>query len=334
MNNLIEIGSGPLPIIYNPVAGQRRGRRFRAVLAALARLGVSVELFPTEGPGHATVLARRLALGGGHRLVAVAGGDGTVNEAVNGLAGSGMALGLIPLGTANVLSLELGLPRDPAGIAAVLAGGATRCIHLGQVVSALGSRYFVMMAGVGYDAHVVAGVSPAWKRRVGKLAYVGEMVRQLRRFHFTPYRLSLDGGAPLDAASAIIANGHYYGGAFVCAPAADLGRARLEACLFGRGGRWGAIGYGFALGLNLVPRLGSVTLLPFRDLTVEGPAGDPIQGDGDIIGHLPARISLATAILPIAVPVLESPRSLGGGENIEDITDENEDCPNPVILKN
>lgn len=334
MNRLIEIGSGPLPIIYNPVAGQRRGRRFRAVLAALAGLGVSVELLHTEGPGHATVLARRLAQEGGRRLVAVAGGDGTINEAVNGLAGSDRALGLIPLGTANVLALELGLPRDPAGIAAVLAGGATRRIHLGQVVSALGPRYFVMMAGVGYDAHVVAGVSPAWKRRVGKLAYVGEMVRQLRRFHFTPYRLSLDGGAPLDAASAIIANGHYYGGAFVCAPAADLGRDRLEACLFRRGGRWGAIGYGFALGLNLVPRLGSVTLLPFRDLTVDGPAGDPIQGDGDVIGHLPARISLAAAILPIAVPALESRRSLAGGENIGGITGENEDCPNSVILKN
>lgn len=330
MNELIGIGAGRLPVIYNPMAGQRRGRKFQAVLSALSALGVAVDLLQTEGPGHATVLARRLAAAGGHRLVAVAGGDGTINEAVNGLAGSDLALGLIPLGTANVLALELGLPRDPRGIAAVLAGGATRRIHLGQVASALGERYFAMMAGVGYDAHVVAGVSPGWKRRVGKFAYVGEMIRQLRRFHFTPYRLALDGAAPVEAASAIIANGHYYGGAFVCAPAADLGRDRLDACLFRRGGRWGAIGYGVALGLNLVPRLDSVALLPFRDLTVEGPAGDPIQGDGDIIGHLPARIGLAAAILPVAVSARESPPLLGPGEN----TGENEDCQNPVILKN
>ncbi|PWR18850.1 diacylglycerol/lipid kinase family protein [Zavarzinia compransoris] len=304
MTNLIAGQDCHLTVIYNPVAGQRRGRRFRAVLAALAARGIAVDLLETAGPGHATRLAQDLRERAvPPRLVVVAGGDGTINEVANGLAGGPVALGIVPLGTANVLALELGLPRDPAGIAATIAAGACRSIHLGRVDSALGARHFVMMAGVGYDAHVVAGVSPRLKRRVGKLAYVGEMVRQLRHFHFTPYRLAFDGAAPVEAASAIFANGRHYGGAFVCAPAADLAADRLEACLFGRGGRLAAIHYGVMLGLDRVPRLSSVTLQPFRRLAVTGPAGDPIQGDGDVIGRLPAEIRLADTTLLVAAPV-------------------------------
>lgn len=289
-----------LAIIYNPTAGQRRLRLFRAVLAQLESLGLRPDLIETTGPGHATQVARDLVQAGRRPdMVVAAGGDGTINEIVNGMVGGDVPLGIIPLGTANVLALELGLVRDPAGIAQTLARGFTSQIHLGRADSGMGTRHFAMMAGVGYDAHVVAGVSKSLKRRVGKLAYVVEMVGQLRRFHFRPYRLSFDAAAPVEAASAILSNGRHYGGAYICAPEAGLGLDKLDACLFGHGGPRAAIGYGLALGLNRVPRLSSVTLRPFRQMEIEGPAGDPVQGDGDIIAILPARISVAASRLRV-----------------------------------
>jgi len=302
MTVLAAIAAPRLAVIYNPMAGQRRLRFFRAVLGHLEAMGLAADLIETQHPGHATEIARALVDGGRRPdLVVAAGGDGTINEIINGLVGGGLPLGLIPLGTANVLALELGLPRTPGAIAGTLAAGAVRPIHLGRASSALGMRHFIMMAGVGYDAHVVAGVSKPLKRRVGKLAYVVEMVRQLRHFHFRPYRLTFDGAAPVEAASAILANGRRYGGAFVCAPQADLGLERLDACLFGRGGRAAAVGYGFALGLNLVPRLESVVLRPFKEVAIEGPAGDPVQGDGDIVATLPAKITVAETRLEVVV---------------------------------
>ncbi|MDD3446671.1 MAG: diacylglycerol kinase family protein [Zavarzinia sp.] len=283
-----------LVVVYNPAAGQRRKRLFMATLAALRDIGFRLELLETRGPGDATRLARMVAeRADAPFALVVAGGDGTINEAVNGLAGHALPLAVIPLGTANVLALELGLARDPLGIAATVAAGRRREIRLGLVESVLGRRHFVMMAGVGYDAHVVAGVSPRWKRRLGKLAYVAEMFLQLARFHFTPYTLAFDDGAPVAAASAILANGRHYGGPFVCAPEADLGADRLDACVFRHGGRLAAVKYGVALGLDRVPRLASIDQRPFRRLTIDGPAGDPVQGDGDIVARLPATITLA-----------------------------------------
>jgi diacylglycerol kinase family enzyme len=305
MTVLTAIAARRLVVIYNPAAGQRRQRFFRAVLGHLEAMGLMVDLVETRGPGHATEIARSLAAGACRAdMVVAAGGDGTINEIINGLAGGSLPLGLIPLGTAHVLALELGLPRTPGAIAQTLAAGLARPIHLGRATSALGARHFVMMAGVGYDAHVVAGVSRTLKRRVGKLAYVVEMLRQLGRFHFRPYRLAFDGAAPVEAASAILANGRRYGGAFVCAPQADLGLERLDACLFGRGGRLAAVGYGFALGLDLIPRLPSVVLRPFREVAIDGPAGDPVQGDGDIVATLPARITVAEAELMVVAPAV------------------------------
>lgn len=304
MTALPAFNPRPLAIVWNPVAGRRRRRRLAAILAALEAAGVAFDLHQTAGPGHASEIARRLAgTADRYRAIVAAGGDGTINEVVNGMVGGALPLGLIPLGTANVLALELGLPATAAGIAAVLVTGRTRPVDLGLAQSAQGARHFIVMAGVGYDAHVVAGVSPRWKRRLGKLAYVGEMLRQLRHFHFAPYRLRIDGGASeIEAASVIVANGRHYGGAFVCAPRAGLDTGRLDACVFGEGGRRAAIKYGVALGLDLLPRLASVRQVPLATVAIEGPAGDPVQGDGDVITRLPCEIRLAPARLSILAP--------------------------------
>jgi diacylglycerol kinase (ATP) len=158
-----------------------------------------------------------------------------------------------------------------------------------------------MMAGVGFDAHVVAGVSPRLKRLLGKGAYVLEMLRQLFRFPFPRYKVSID-GAPHEAASVVVSRGRFYGGRFVVAPEARLDRAELHVCLFKRGGRWRTIRYALALASGRLPYLPDIEILVGRHVTIEGPAGDPVQGDGDIIARLPVTIALSPVTLELMRP--------------------------------
>src|SRR5262249_28126193 len=155
----------------------------------------------TGARGDATRIARAAH---GIGTIAVAGGDGTINEAINGLAGSSARLAVIPLGTANVLAAELGLPEDARGIARTAAAGAVREIHLGEAALDGTRRRFAMMAGVGFDAHVVKHVPLRLKRAAGKLAYVSQMMIEWLRHRPRRYRVIAD-GAVFDCASAIIA---------------------------------------------------------------------------------------------------------------------------------
>jgi len=158
-------------IVFNPVAGRRRAHLLWRVLDVLMANGVRLDLAETHCPGHAEALARD-AVSRGESMVVAAGGDGTIAEVANGLMGSNTNLGVIPLGTANVLAHELGLPFSPQAVAAALAFGRTCRLWPGQIHNADGARLFVQMLGVGFDAHVVRNLSFPLKRVFGKGAYV------------------------------------------------------------------------------------------------------------------------------------------------------------------
>ena len=296
-------GKGPEPegsaasvlVIFNPAAGRRRARRIAAALHGLRAAGIGFLLRRTEGRGDAEHLARAA---GPEATVVVAGGDGTANEATNGLlAGGGGRLALIPLGTANVLAAELGIEGAAGGIAALEAGRI-----LGYRPGLANGSGFLMMAGVGFDAHVVAGISPRTKRLLGKGAYVLEMLRQLQRFPFPSYRVTVD-GVVRQAASVVVARGHFYAGRFVLAPEARLDRASLHVCLFRRAGRLAVLRYAIALGLGRISRGPGLEILIGRQILIEGPVGDPVQGDGDIIAKLPVLITLS----PTAIELVRAP---------------------------
>lgn len=288
-------------VIYNPTAGRRRRRRLAASLAVLDRAGVACELVETRGPDD----AERLAADSGpdFGMVAVAGGDGTVNGAINGLmarAGAGRRvapLGILPLGTANVLAAELGIPTDPESAAEILAAGASARIFIGRA----NGRYFSTMAGVGFDALVVERVRPRLKRLLGKGAYVVETVRQLARGAGGGYRATV-AGETVEAASVVVANSRYYGGRFVLAPDARLDREELQVCLFLSAGRLAAIRYLLAMPLGRLPRLADYRIVPARHVSIAGRAGDPVQGDGDILTRVPVDIDLAPERLTVVVP--------------------------------
>lgn len=283
-------------VIHNPVAGWRRRRYFRRVLAALADLGCEVRVRETGARGDAEAFARAAP---DCDVLAVAGGDGTVNEVLNGLAGPPRPLAVIPLGTANVLAHELALPRAPEALARVIVEGARVPVHLGEV----NGRRFALMVGAGFDAHVVARVDARVKKWLRQVAYVLASGAVLVRFGRPCYRVTADGVAHT-AASVVVAKGRRYGGPFVLAPAARLWRPDFQVVLFRRGGAWATMRYGLALLTGRLHRRHDVAILSATAVRIEGPAGDPVQGDGDDLCRLPVDIRLcrdaAVLIMPAA----------------------------------
>jgi YegS/Rv2252/BmrU family lipid kinase len=211
---LQDIGNALL--IYNPAAGRLRGRlrpKLDAALAALGQCGIRAELAETTGPGSATHLARRAAEER-RGLVLVCGGDGTINEAVNGLAGSGVPLAVLPGGTANVLAKELDLPRDLRHAARLLPAGVPRRIALGLAVPDDASRpprYFVCLAGAGPDAALVRGVSLRAKERVGILAFWLEGMRLMFTYPFPGIRAACE-ERETRATLVVLGRTQHYGG--------------------------------------------------------------------------------------------------------------------------
>ncbi len=286
-------------VIHNPTAGRNRLKRLALVMDQLRALGCQVTSRETTRRGDAEEFARQ-ADPAQIDLVAAAGGDGTVNEVVNGLVRGpgGVSVGVIPLGTANVLAAEICLnPKDIGAVAATLAFGPTRTVHLGQA----NGRHFVLMAGAGLDAHVVEGVNIALKRRTGKLAYVVESIRQAFGYDFPQLTIRANGQV-YECHMAVACKGRYYGGPFIAAPDARLDRPTLEICILPGKGVTGMMRYGLALPLNKLPHLPEITMISTDRATILGPRGAPLQGDGDILARLPVELRIAHETVDLAVP--------------------------------
>lgn len=294
-----------IAIIFNPIAGRRRRLVLEDVCDRLVARGWAVELKPTGARGDAERFAREIAeLPATQRpdLLAVAGGDGTIGEAINGLMAANtrapMPFGIIPMGTANVLAAEIGLAVNADVIAATLDARRAQAIHIGRA----NGRAFTLMAGVGFDAHVVAELDTALKRRIGKGAYVIGALRQMFRFGFPTYRVRIDQGPVREAASVIVAKGRFYGGRHVVAPQAGLDAPHFQICLFERKGAFHVLRYALALALGCLPRARGYRILEGRHVTIEGPIHDPVQGDGDVLGQLPVTIEIAATPLHLVMP--------------------------------
>lgn len=273
-------------LIYNPAAGGNRRARFNRIVAVLREASCAPTIVETTGPGHAEALARA-ASPTDYDVVAACGGDGTINEVINGLAGKDLALGIIPLGTANVLAEEIGLARAPAKIAAALAEGPIRTVHVGRA----NGRRFTMMAGVGFDAVVVHGVSLKLKKWLGPLAYVWETVRQAAKYGFQPHEVTID-GVTYRPVSMVACKGRRYGGPFIAAPDASLSEDKFHVVLMNGRGWLSVVRYGIALALGRLAARRDVQLVAGREVIVRGSDGQPVQADGDIVATLPLRIAL------------------------------------------
>ena len=286
-------------IIHNPTSGRRRVDFMSKVAVALTDLGARVDIVVTDHLGHGTELAARVEPDSLDAIVA-AGGDGTINEVLNGLYAQVDAppMGIIPLGTANVLALELGIAGKPTVIARILYDGPIRNIYPG-IIKRKGQpdRLFAMMAGVGLDARIVAGVSSTLKRLIGKGAYIIEAAWQWLRRRLPDYDLEID-KAPYKAGSVIITNGKLYAGRFEIAPNADLGTYGFNILLL-KGSRGQLLGNAVALAGNFLARKKGVRMLDGTKIVLAGPSGEPLQADGDLVAQLP--VTIEASIKPVKV---------------------------------
>lgn len=283
-------------VVFNPAAGRRRAARLWRVLDVLTHAGVRLTVAETQRPGHARELAAEAARGGS-RLVVAAGGDGTIAEVANGLNGAATPLGVIPLGTANVMANEFGLPFSPRAVAAALSFRRTLPLWPGIARRPDGTQMlFVQMIGAGFDAQVVHNLSAGLKRAIGKGAYVWQTLRELPRYPYAPIRVRLD-GVETTAASVIVTKGRLYAGRYTVAPDARPDRPGFQVVLFDRTGPLAALAYGAALPLNLIPRAPGVRIVNAHSVEIMDRA--PLQADGDDAGLGPITITPATQ--PIAV---------------------------------
>jgi len=286
-------------IVFNPMAGRRRAALLWRVLDVLVANGVRLDLAETRCPGDAERLARD-AVRAGAPMVVAAGGDGTIAEVANGLMDSGARLGVIPLGTANVLAHELSLPFAPHAVAAALAFGRTRILWPGLARGPDSSRLFVQMLGVGFDAHVVHRLSLPLKRVLGRGAYVVQSLHEVLRYEYLPIRVQLD-EQEVQASSVIVSKGRLYGGRYLLAPDACPGEPGFSVSLFEHSGPAAALLYGAALPINQLSRIGGVRRMRARHIEFIGNTRVPMQTDGDAAGSVP--LSVADAPAPIQVVV-------------------------------
>jgi YegS/Rv2252/BmrU family lipid kinase len=305
-------------LIVNPAArGLPPPRQIREAADWLRTRGWEVALETTAGPGDATRLARRAAARGPSVVVAC-GGDGTIHEVVNGLAGSEAVLAAIPGGTANVWARDARLPRRPLEAARIIEGGRCRRLDLGLIEwearrgGKAQQRYFLLMAGVGLDAHVVARVDKSLKRRLGAAAYVLTGAREAFLYHSKPVELVLDGRERLSLRLGwmLAGNTRWYGGVARITSRARADDGLLDLLVFPGYDLLRATGYGLAILAGRHHNAPGVTYRRAAEVEVAGPFSLPIQADGEFLGHTPLRMRVAPGALQALLP--DEPNPLFG----------------------
>jgi diacylglycerol kinase (ATP) len=295
-------------IIFNPATGPRRRRRMAELETAqgiLAASGIATRLSPTPAPEAAATLARDAARSG-EDLVIACGGDGTINEIANGLAGSAVPLAILPAGTANVLAKELGVPRNIPAAARLIPSGKLHRIALGLAVSpelSGGRRSFVCVAGAGLDGSMIYSVDRRLKREVGILAYWLEAFRHFSAYPLTPFEV-FAGERKLAATLVAVSRTKQYGGPFRVTTRADLFRPIFEVAVFTNRSRFRYLVQFPAIWLGLHRRLRDVELFPADRVSCR-PAGNErvhAQIDGETAGYLPIEFSILPDALTLLVP--------------------------------
>jgi diacylglycerol kinase (ATP) len=297
-------------IILNPAARSEKAGRLSDRLRALCG---DAEIRQSAHPGDAEQIARE-GVSGGFTTIVAAGGDGTVNEVVNGLmasGGGGIALGILPVGTMNVFAMELGIPTQSLEKAwEVILSGVTRRIDLpyadsyGSADSPGGRRRFVQLAGVGLDAEVVRRTSRESKKALGPLSYLLSLA-QVAGAKSPLVRLRDAGGREREASFLLIGNGRYYGGPFKMFRQGSPSDGLIDVLIFRNQSPWDLLRYMHAILIGQHAGLQDVEY--FQTTTLEVDSGEPVpyELDGEMAGYLPLTFGLEHEALSVLAPLLE-----------------------------
>ena len=285
-----------IDVIYNPVAGPTAAGRIERVRACLAAKAVDFRILRTKGIGDADMMAREAAANGAEAVVVV-GGDGTIHEAANGLAGTGTPLLIVPGGTGNVFARELDLPGSVEGCLHLLNEGKTISVPLGMA----NERYFVLLGSAGFDAEVVERMNHRQKNYLGIAAYVLVGIRHFFRPQPTMW-LDFPGRERVEAQSVIVVRGKKYGGNVTIAPAGNIEGNTFQAVILTRKGKWSIAKFALDLLLGRHTRSRHVAIRETTSVMVRSSIPSAAQVDGEYLGPLPVRFTMSDVALRIVVP--------------------------------
>ncbi len=291
-------------VIFNPAARGQKAERFKKLLGRVTR---DCHCQPTSFAGEARLLAAAAVREGFDTIVA-AGGDGTVNEVVNGMGDeprgfSKVRLAVLPMGTINVFARELKIPLNLERAWEIILLGREIMIDLPQAqfirAGKAESRYFAQLAGAGLDSSAVEMVSWELKKKIGALAYVVAGMKALRRKQSKITATSP--ASSLTGEMVLIGNGRLYGGPFVLFPKADLRDGQLEVCAFPKI-NWQIVGRaGIGLATASLHRLCGAQEMRAESVTLSADQKTFLQLDGENVGELPARFSIEPKKLRVMV---------------------------------
>jgi YegS/Rv2252/BmrU family lipid kinase len=285
-------------LIVNPASGSAQAVDLAATVAVFRAAGWAVDVIETAAPGDAT-RAAAAAVAADADLVIASGGDGTVNEALQPIVGTRTALGVLPAGTANLLARELRLPLRASEAARALVAGDRRIVDVGV---AGGQRYFLLFAGVGFDAAVIHAVDEELKRAVGALSFVAAAARVMPRYRGAPAELLLDERRLRRHVLMVVVSNTRLFALFPLAPEAQAHDGRLDVVVFHGVGWWAKLRHLWSV---LVPRQAAAPNIDrarVRAIEVRGRQPLPVELDGELWGETPMRFEVVPAAATLWAP--------------------------------
>jgi diacylglycerol kinase (ATP) len=307
-------------LIYNPYAGQiDASQGLNEVIKYLSGYGWDITLKVVDQSNRATQIARN-AVNKHVQMVIAAGGDGTINEVVNGLAGSDTTLGVLPIGTTNVWALQMGIPclnpllfnairskltrislyhKSLLDAAKILVEGKITYIDLGEIPG----RYFLLWAGIGMDAAIIKDVSLNSKRALGSWAYVMPVLENARQYPSTVVTLNLDGEIiKLKSPLTVITNIQLYGGKFPIGAKACVNDGKLDACVFKGDGFFTFVQQAIKVLYRQHLKDPTIEYYQFKELSIDSVRPLPVHLDGELVTHTPVTMRTVPAAIKVIVP--------------------------------
>lgn len=288
-------------LISNPISYRASSRKVAMASYYLQSKGYEVEVLFTDKKGDAEELSKK-AIKKSPSLIIAAGGDGTYNEVINGIAGSEIPMAILPLGVTNVLAKELGIPETVKSSMEIAVNGIPKVVSLGKVILRQDTpkfRYFCMMSGVGFDGMTVFGLNKTFKKISGKGAHFYSGLKVLSHFHPNELTFTI-GGKSYSGYSAVIGNGAKYGGHIKVTPDAKLTDPNLYVCIFKGKKRLDICRYILGVLTKSHLRFKDVEYLMAEQIQIDGSAH--IQIDGDYLGMTPAIVEMAPVTLKLVYP--------------------------------
>ncbi|HEX2959237.1 MAG TPA: YegS/Rv2252/BmrU family lipid kinase [Chitinispirillaceae bacterium] len=260
----------------------------------LKQMGMEAEIIESTSSKHAEEIARGCGENGDD-LVIAAGGDGTINSVVNGLAGSQTALGIIPIGTINLFALELDIPTDIDSACQIIGHARIKTIDLGKV----NDRYFTSLCGIGFDADVISHTRSSMKKLLGAGAFILNGIKALFRYSFKSIQISIDQTNPKTGYIVIIGNGKYYGPSMLIAPEVSSHDGLLDIVIFKKKDALSLLRYVWELHKGDLTALSDVEHFRGKHISIGRQGRHKLHIDGEYYGRTPVEISVVSSALKV-----------------------------------